>query len=145
MTVIERIDQDMKEAMKAKSEQRLSVLRMARTALKNKQIETQKDLDDQSSFAVLKTMIKQYQDAISDFQTAARQDLVEKQQQEIDILSAYLPPAMPVEEVEKIVKEAVAGMSASDMGKAMGAAMKAVDGRADGNTVRAIVQRLLSE
>lgn len=145
MTVIERIDQDMKEAMKAKSEQRLSVLRMARTALKNKQIESQKDLDDQGSFAVLKTMIKQYQDAISDFQTAARQDLVEKQQQEIDILSAYLPPAMPVEEVEKIVKEAVTGMKASDMGKAMGMAMKAVDGRADGNTVRAIVQRLLSE
>jgi len=145
MTVIERIDQDLKEAMKAKSEQRLSVLRMARTALKNKQIESQKDLDDQSAFAVLKTMIKQYQDAISDFQTAARQDLVEKQQQEIDILSAYLPPAMPVEEVEKLVKEAVVGMKASDMGKAMGAAMKAVDGRADGNTVRAIVQRLLSE
>ncbi|HPF94975.1 MAG: GatB/YqeY domain-containing protein [Candidatus Magasanikbacteria bacterium] len=145
MTVIERIDQDLKEAMKAKSEQRLSVLRMARTSLKNKQIEMQKDLDDQSAFAVLKTMIKQYQDAISDFQTAGRQDLVEKQQQEIDILSAYLPPAMPVEEVEKIVKEAVAGMQASDMGKAMGAAMKAVDGKADGNTVRAIVQRLLSE
>lgn len=145
MTVIERIDQDMKEAMKAKSEQRLSVLRMARTALKNKQIETQKDLDDQGSYAVLKTMIKQYQDAISDFQTAARQDLVEKQQQEIDILSAYLPPAMPIEEVEKLVKEAVSGMSASDMGKAMGAAMKAVDGKADGNTVRGIVQRLLSE
>jgi uncharacterized protein YqeY len=145
MTVIERIDQDMKEAMKAKSEQRLSVLRMARTALKNKQIETQKDLDDQGSYAVLKTMIKQYQDAISDFQTAARQDLVEKQQQEIDILSAYLPPAMPIEEVEKLVKEAVTGMSASDMGKAMGAAMKAVDGKADGNTVRGIVQRLLSE
>jgi len=90
-------------------------------------------------------MIKQYQDAISDFQTAARQDLVEKQQQEIDILSAYLPPAMPIEEVEKLVKEAVTGMSASDMGKAMGAAMKAVDGKADGNTVRGIVQRLLSE
>ncbi|MFO0764552.1 MAG: GatB/YqeY domain-containing protein [Patescibacteria group bacterium] len=145
MTVIERIDQDLKEAMKAKSEQRLSVLRMARTSLKNKQIETQTDLDDQSAFAVLKTMIKQYQDAISDFQTAGRQDLVEKQQQEIDILSTYLPPAMPVEEVEKLVREAVAGMKASDMGKAMGMAMKAVDGRADGNTVRTIVQRLLSE
>lgn len=145
MTVNERIEQDLKEAMKAKDELKLSVLRMARTALKNKAIDTQKELDDQTVYGVLKTMIKQYQDAISDFQTANRQDLVEKQQQEIDILSTYLPPALPVEEVEKLVGEAVKGMSKADIGKAMGMAMKAVDGRADGNTVRGIVQRLLSE
>lgn len=145
MTVYEQIEHDLKEAMKAKDEQRLSVLRMARTALKNKQIDIQKEMDDATTQAVIKTMIKQYQDAISDFQTAGRQDLIDKQQAEIDILSTYLPPALPLEEVEKRVSAAIAGMKAADMGKAMGMAMKAVDGGADGNTVRAIVQRLLSE
>lgn len=144
MTISERIDQDFKEAMKAKDELRLSVLRLARTALKNKQIELMHELTEPEAGSVLKTMIKQYQDALSDFQTAGRQDLVERQQKEIDILSQYLPPALASEELERIVKEAVEKAGTTDFGKAMGAAMKAVDGRADGNDVRAIVQKILS-
>lgn len=144
MTISERIDQDFKEAMKAKDELRLSVLRLARTALKNKQIELMHELTEPEAGSVLKTMIKQYQDALSDFQTAGRQDLVERQQKEIDILSQYLPPALAPEELERIVKEAVEKAGTTDFGKAMGAAMKAVDGRADGNDVRAIVQKILS-
>ncbi len=144
MTTLERIDQDFKEAMKSKDEFRLSVLRMARTALKNKQIDLRHELNDEEAMSVLKTMVKQYQDALSDFQSAGRQDLVEKQQKEIDLIATYLPAKLPAEELEKIVTAAVAGMSKADMGKAMGAAMKAVDGRADGNEVRAIVQRLIS-
>lgn len=145
MTTLERIENDFKEAMKAKDEFRVSVMRMVRTALKNKQIDLMHELSDAESQAVLKTMVKQYQDALSDFQNAGRQDLVEKQQKEIDLIAAYLPAKLPPEEVEKIVAEAVKGMTKADMGKAMGVAMKAVDGRADGNEVRAIVQRLLSE
>ena len=144
MTTLERIDQDFKEAMKSKDEFRLSVLRMARTALTNRQIDLRKELGDADAQAVLKTMVKQYQDALSDFQSAGRQDLVEKQQKEIDLLATYLPAKLPPEEVEKIVAEAVKGLASNEMGKAMGAAMKAVDGRADGNEVRAIVQRLIS-
>ncbi|MCC7522250.1 GatB/YqeY domain-containing protein [Candidatus Uhrbacteria bacterium] len=144
MTVLERVDTDFKQAMKSKDELALSVLRLVRTALKNKQIELMRELKDEDAHAVLKTMIKQYQDAVSDFQSAGRQDLVERQQKEIDLISTYLPPAMAPEELEKIVKEAVAASGATDMGKAMGAAMKAVAGRADGNEVRAIVQRILS-
>jgi uncharacterized protein YqeY len=144
MTVLERVDADFKQAMKSKDEMALSVLRLVRTALKNKQIELMRELKDEDAHAVLKTMIKQYQDAVTDFQSAGRQDLVERQQKEIDLISAYLPPAMPPEELEKIVKDAVQGMSAADKGKAMGAAMKAVAGRADGNAVRAIVERVLS-
>lgn len=144
MTVLERVDADFKQAMKSKDELALSVLRLVRTALKNKQIELMRELKDEDAHAVLKTMIKQYQDAISDFQSAGRQDLVERQQKEIDLISAYLPPAMAPDELEKIVKEAVTASGATDMGKAMGAAMKAVAGRADGNAVRAIVQRILS-
>jgi uncharacterized protein YqeY len=144
MTTIERIEQDFKEAMKARDEFRVSVLRLVRTALKNKQIDLMHELSEQEAQAVIKTMVKQYQDALSDFQNAGRMDLVEKQQKEIDAIMGYLPAKMPAAELEKIVAEAVTGMSASDMGKAMGAAMKAVDGRADGNEVRAIVQRLLA-
>ncbi len=144
-TLIERVDADFKEAMKAKDELRLSVLRMVRTALKNKQIDTPQPLTDEESQAVLRTMIKQYQDAISDFQNAGRQDLVEKQQKEIDLITAYLPPALPREEVERIAKEAIAASGATDVGKAMGVAMKALGGQADGNVVRAIVQQILSK
>jgi len=144
MNVIEQVEVDFKQAMKAKDELALSVMRMVRTALKNKQIEIMRELKDEDAHTVLKTMIKQYQDAISDFHNAGRQDLVERQQKEIDIIAKYLPPALPADELEKIVKEAIASAGATDMGKAMGVAMKAVAGRADGNDVRAIVSRLLT-
>ncbi len=144
MTTLERIEQDFKAAMKNRDEFGLSVIRLTRTALKNKQIDLMHELTEAEAQAVLKTMVKQYQDALNDFQNAGRMDLVEKQQKEIDLINQYLPAKMAPEELEKIVREAVSGMSASDMGKAMGAAMKAVDGRADGNEVRTIVQRVLA-
>lgn len=144
MTVLERVETDFKTAMKSKDELALSVMRLVRSALKNKQIELGRDLKDEDTHAVLKTMIKQYQDALTDFQAAGRQDLLERQQKEIDLIAQYLPPSLPAEELEKIVTEAVKSSGATDMGKAMGAAMKAVAGRADGNEVRAIVQRQLS-
>lgn len=144
MTVIERVEADFKTAMKSKDELALSVMRLVRTELKNKQIELQHELKDEDAHAVLKKMIKQYQDALVDFQAAGRQDLLERQQKEIDLIVQYLPPSLPMEDLEKIVTEAVKSSGATDMGKAMGAAMKAVAGRADGNEVRAIVQRLVS-
>ena len=144
MIILERIDQDLKEAMKSKDEITLSVLRMVRTALKNKQIEIKKELQEADVTTVLKTMIKQYMDALGDFQNAGRTDLADRQQKEIDIISHYLPPAMPAEALEKIVREAIKGMTRTDIGRAMGVAMKAVNGRADGNDVRRIVERLLS-
>ena len=140
----EQVDQDLKEAMKSKDEITLSVLRMVRTALKNKQIEIKKELQEADVTTVLKTMIKQYMDALGDFQNAGRTDLADRQQKEIDIISHYLPPAMPAEALEKIVREAIKGMTRTDIGRAMGVAMKAVNGRADGNDVRRIVERLLS-
>lgn len=145
MTVIERVENDFKTAMKSKDELGLSVLRLVRTALKNKQIEVMHELKDEESQAVLRTMIKQYQDALSDFTKAGRSDLAERQQKEIDLINQYLPAAMPADELEAVVREAVKGMTKAEMGKAMGTAMKAVAGRADGNQVKAIVERLLSE
>lgn len=144
MTVIERVEADFKQAMKSKDELTLSVMRLVRSELKNKQIELGRDLKDEDTHVVLKRMIKQYQDALVDFQAAGRQDLLERQQKEIDIIAKYLPASLPMEDLEKIVVEAIKTSGATDMGKAMGAAMKAVAGRADGNEVRAIVQRHIS-
>lgn len=144
-TIQQKIDADFKEAMKAKDEIALSVLRLIRTALKNKQIELMHELTEQEVWAVLKGMIKQYQDAISDFGSAGRQDLVERQQKEIDLIARYLPPAMSQAELEKVVRDALQGVESRDFGKAMGLAMKAVNGQADGNDVRLIVQRILAE
>ncbi len=143
MTLVQTVDTDFKEAMKAKEEVRLSTLRMLRSALKNKQIDLQHELNDQEAMAVIKTMMKQYQDALNDFMNAGRTDLADRQQKELYILAMYLPPALSREELEAIVKDAVQSSGVTDAGKAMGIAMKAVAGRADGTDVRAIVEALL--
>ena len=143
MSILERLDHDFKEAMKVKKEFALSVLRMVKTSLKNKQIELQHDLTEAEAQSVLKTMLKQYQDALTVFSSAGRQDLVEKQQREIDVIAAYLPPALPAAELEHIVREALTSSGATDVGRAIGVAMKAVSGRADGADVRRIVEQIL--
>jgi uncharacterized protein len=146
MTIQERITGDITSAMKNKDELKLSTLRLVLSSLKNKRIELGRELTDEDATAVLKTMKKQFLDALSDFEKAGREDLISKQKGENAILDEYLPKALGEEELERIVTEAVQASGASgqgDFGKAMGAAVKAVEGRADGNTIRAIVQRLL--
>ncbi|MEN9558322.1 MAG: hypothetical protein RL141_691 [Candidatus Parcubacteria bacterium] len=146
MTLLERIDADLKEAMKAKNEQELSTLRLVRAAFKNKQIDTGHPVTEEEATAVLKTLQKQYQDALADFQKADRADLADRQQAELVVIRRYLPEAMPEADVEKIVVASIAALGATsvaDVGKVMGAAMKTAAGRADGNMVRAIAQRLL--
>lgn len=147
MNLVERIDHDVKEAMKAKKTEEVSILRMAKAALKNKEIESGAALNDDAAQAVVKTLVKQYKDALNDFKTAGRADLAEKQEAEIRLLEAYLPAQMQVEEVEKIVTkvlEAVPGATVKDMGRIMGAVMKEVAGRADGTVVKEVLQKKLS-
>ncbi len=145
MFLYERIEQDLVQAMKAKDELALSALRLVRSSLKNKQIELQRVLTDEDSVAVIRSMVKQYKDALSDFTKAGRDDLASRQRLEIDVLSKYLPAALSDEEVEAIAKRVIAEDKATpaDTGKVMGRVMKELGGRVDGNTVRAIVQRLL--
>ena len=147
MSILERIDADLKEAMKSKNEQELSTLRLVRSALKNKQIDLGHAPTDDEVLAVLKTLQKQYQDALTDFEKAGRGDLAERQKSEIAVVKRYLPEAMSEAETEKIVKEAIVTIGATggaDIGKVMGAAMKAAEGRAEGNMVRTIAQKLLA-
>ncbi len=141
MTILERIEADFKEAMKAKDELALSVLRLVRTSLKNKQIDLGHVPDQTETEQVLRTMIKQYLDAITDFSAAGRQDLVERQQKEIDVIAAYLPPPLSSEELRKIVYDALSASEIKEVGRAMGVAMKAVNGKADAKDVRPLVEK----
>lgn len=147
MNLTERITADLKEAMKNKNELELSVLRLMRTASKNKEIEAMRPLSEEEFQAIIRTMIKQGKDALTDFTSAGRQDLVDRQTGEIAILERYLPPAMSSDELEAICQKVISETGAvapSDIGKVMGSIMKVVDGRADGSSVRTIVQRLLA-
>ncbi|MBP9863894.1 GatB/YqeY domain-containing protein [Patescibacteria group bacterium] len=146
MTIIERIDSDLKEGMKAKNESVVSSLRMVKSAFKNKQIDLGHPLTDEEATLVLRTIVKQYRDALSDFTSAGRTDLMEKQKAEIELLERYLPADISEGEIEAIIKKAVAdtGATSGEFAKVMGIVMKEVAGRADGNAVRAIVQRLLA-
>ncbi len=144
-TISERIENDLKEAMKAKAEARLSALRMVRAAIKNKQIDLGHPLTDEEATAVMRTMIKQYKDALADFTAAGRGDLAEKQQAEITLIESYLPAQLGEAQIEEAAKAVIAEMNAtvSDMGKVMGATMKKLAGQADGLAVKAVVERLL--
>jgi uncharacterized protein YqeY len=140
MTILEQIDADFKGAMRSKDELALSVLRLIKTSLKNKQIDLGHAPDHAETEQVLRAMIKQYQDALSDFSSAGRQDLVERQQKEIDLIAKYLPPPLSSDELRKIVYQALEASDIKEVGKAMGVAMKAVSGRADAKDVRPLVE-----
>lgn len=142
----DRIDHDLKEAMKARNESVLSALRLVHAAFKNKQIDLMgTEMSEEDATAVLRTMVKQYKDALADFEAAGRTDLAEKQKAEIEIIERYLPAPLSDAEIEAACTAVIAEMNATqkDMGKAMGAIMKRLGGRADGNTVRTILQKHL--
>ncbi|MDQ7815137.1 MAG: GatB/YqeY domain-containing protein [Patescibacteria group bacterium] len=145
MTIQQRIEEDLKIAMKARDELRLATLRLVRSAFKNKQIETGKDLSDQDAVAVMRTMLKQYKDALNDFTVAGRTDLAERQTKEIEVIEGYLPQQMSEAQVEETCKIVIGEMNAtvSDAGKVMGAVMKRLAGQADGALVKQVVERLL--
>ncbi len=145
--ILEQIDADLKTAMKQKNELELSTLRLVRSALKNKQIDLGHVPSDDETQAVLRTLVKQYQDALVDFEKAGRSDLALHQKAELEVVKKYLPAALPAADLERIVKDAIGSVGATSVaetGKVMGAAMKTVAGRADGNAVREVVQRLLA-
>jgi len=149
MTFQERIDSDLKEAMKAREATRLNVIRMLKSALKNAAIEkygVTGQLDDAEAAAVLRKQAKQRQDSIEGFVKGNRLDLADKEKEELEILSHYLPKQLSAEEVAKLVTEAIAESGANSKAQ-MGAVMKMVQakaaGRADGKTLSQEVQRQL--
>lgn len=139
MGLVEQIDKELTAAMKAREELRLSVLRMAKAALKNKQIELGMPLDDAQAAAVLRTLVKQRHDSVEQFRKGGREDLATKEEQEIKILETYLPAAAGDADIDAAIAAALAetgANSAKDMGKVMKAAMAKLAGKnADGKRV----------
>ena len=134
MPFIDRIQKDLTEAMKSKDELRLSVLRMVKSALKNKEIEKIRPLDDAESLQVLQTLVKQRKESVEQFSRGGRTDLADKETKEITIIESYLPAAPSDAELEQAIEAAIAETSANSP-KQMGAVIKAARARLEGKTV----------
>jgi hypothetical protein len=149
MTFQERIDSDLKQAMKAKDAGRLGVVRMLKSALKNAAIEkygVSGQLNDAEAMAVVRKQAKQRHDSIEGFEKGNRPDLAAKEKEELEVLNAYLPKQLGADEITKLVAEAIAEAGATSKAQ-MGAVMKIVQvkaaGCADGKTLSQEVQRQL--
>ena len=134
MALLDRIQKDLIAAMKSKEELRLSVLRMVKTALKNKEIEKIRPLDDAESLQVLQTLVKQRKESVEQFTKGGRSDLADKETKEIAIIETYLPAAPSDAEIESAIEAAVAESGANSP-KQMGAVIKAARARLEGKSV----------
>ncbi len=148
MTIQEQIDSDLKDAMRAKNATRLGVLRGLKSALKYSAIEkADAGLDDAAATQVIRKQVKQRQDSIESFEKGGRPELAAKENEELEILNAYLPKGLSAEELSAMVRETIAEVGATSKAQ-MGAVMKAlqakVAGRADGKTLSTEVQRQLA-
>jgi uncharacterized protein len=150
MTLQERVDSDLMEAMRAKDATKLGVLRMLKSAFKYAAIAksgAEAELSDAEAVQVIRKQVKQRQDSIESFEKGGRAELAEKEREELRILNAYLPQAMSADELAKVVRETIAEVGATSRAQ-MGAVMKALQakvvGRADGKTLSAEVTRQLT-
>ena len=134
MSLTERIQKELTAAMKEKDELRLSVLRMMKTALKNKEIEKMRPLEDLESLQILQTMVKQRRESVEQFTKGGRDDLAAKEAQEITIIEGYLPAAPSDAEISRAIEEAIGDTSADSL-KQMGAVIKAARAKLEGKTV----------
>ena len=134
MTLMERIQKDLTEAMKGKDELRLSVLRMVKAALKNKEIEKIRALEEAEALAVLQTLMKQRRESVEQFTHGGRIDLADKETKEIGIIQGYLPAAPSEAELAQAIEAAMAETGASSP-KQMGAVIKAAKAKLEGKTV----------
>ena len=145
--LIQKIDEDIKQAMKSKNDLKVQTLRMVKAALRNFLIEKQKEAPEENELITLiQKQIKLRQDAIEGFKRGGRQDLVDKETQEIKFLETYLPQAFSESEIEELVKKAIqqtGAKSKTDLGKVMKEALAQGQGRADGKRVNQTALRLL--
>ncbi|ALC81671.1 MULTISPECIES: GatB/YqeY domain-containing protein [Bacillus] len=148
MSLLERLNQDMKLYMRNREKDKLSVIRMVKASLQNEAIKLKKDgLSEEEELTVLSREVKQRKDSLQEFSNANRSDLVDKVQNELDILEAYLPKQLSEDELLSIVNETISETGASskaEMGKVMSAIMPKVKGKADGGLVNKLVSQQLS-
>lgn len=130
----DRITEDMKNAMRAKDSERLGTIRMITSAIKQREVDERITLDDTQVLAVIEKMIKTRKESIAQFQSGGRDDLVAKEQKEVDLLQAYMPEQLSEADLDALIAEAIAASGASsikDMGKVMGIVKQKAQGRAD--------------
>ncbi|GAW93444.1 GatB/YqeY domain-containing protein [Calderihabitans maritimus] len=148
MALKEKLMADMKEALKAREQGKLklSVIRMALASIKNKEIELGTTLDDTGIQEVLAKEVKQRRDALGEYERAGRQDVVDKLNQEMEILQQYLPRQLSEDEVREILREIIEELGVQnqkDLGKVMKVAMSKLKGKADGRMVNQIAREML--
>ncbi len=147
MSLKDQLNNDMKEAMKAKQTERLSTIRQLRSAIKNKEIELGKELDDEAVISVIGTLVKQRREAAQMYRDNARPELADKEEAELAVLQDYLPAQLSETELREIVKAVIAETGASsmkDMGKVMPQVMAKTKGAADGKLINQLVRELLA-
>lgn len=147
MSLKERIQTDMKDAMRAKDEPRLGVIRMLRAAIQRREVDEQIELDDAGVVSVVQKLIKQGQDAAGQFDKGGRDDLASKELADIEVLKAYLPEQLSDAEIDTLIADAISETGASgmrDMGKVMGVLKPKLQGRADMGAVSGKIKAKLS-
>ena len=148
MTLQEKIQSDLAGAMRSKEPLRLSVLRMMKSAVKNKEIDKMKSLEEPEVIAVLTTLVKQRKDSVEQFRKGGREEMAQKEEAEIKIIEEYLPAAASEDEIRRAIEDAVqetGAASIKDMGKVMKATMVRLAGKtADGSRISQLVREKLS-
>jgi uncharacterized protein len=148
MSMLDKVNEDLKVSMKAKDEIRNLTLRQIKAAVMNTEIRKGKTLSDEEIIEVIFSLVKSHNDSIDGFKKGGRMELAEKEEKELAILKTYLPEQLSDAELEKIIKEAIAetgATSAKDMGKIMGKVMPKVKGKADGSKINQIVKQILEK
>jgi uncharacterized protein len=148
----DRLASDLKDAMRARDDVRLRSIRSLRAALMEKEIAERQggmaSLTEEQEVAVVQKQAKQRRDAIEQYRAAGREDLVKREQDELDVIEKYLPQQLDEDEVRKVLHQVIAATGAAsprDMGKVMGEAIRLLRGRADGRVVQQIAQSILSD
>ena len=148
MSLLQRFDDELKVAIKTSDKLKVSVLRMAKSALKNRQIEKRGELSEEEVLSVISMLSKQRRESIEHFSKGGRDDLADKEKQELEILQSYLPSQLTPEELDRIIVETIKESSAQgikDIGKVMRLLMPRVKGAADGKAVNHRVKELLEK
>ena len=146
MFLLQRLDADLKAAMKASDKLKLSAIRMLKAAIKNQQIEKGRELPDEEILSVISTLAKQRRESIEQFSKGGREDLAEQERRELAVLQAYMPEQLSSEELERMILQAIQESSAKDemdIGKVMRILMPGIKGVADGKWVNNRVRELL--
>ncbi|MCH4179017.1 MAG: GatB/YqeY domain-containing protein [Megasphaera sp.] len=145
MSLKEELLQDMKTAMKAKDKTTLAVIRMARSSIRNVEIDGKCELDDTGVSAVIAKEMKQRKESLAEFEKANRQDLIDQTKAEMTVLEKYMPKQLTADEVRQIVTNVTAGKENLKMGDVMKLVMPQVKGKADGRLVSQIVKEMLQK